>query len=409
MRIPDHKFNRLALLKAIQQRGPIARSDLPEVIGVSGARITKLTAELLKLGLITERRFAEGKNGRPKVLLETKADAGIVIGTNLSGAGMLDISFVDLAANVRHRTKLQIGAHSELNNMADAIGDKIAEAIDDSPFAEREIVRVGVSIPAVIDGANGTVHYMTMFPIPDSPADFASRIAQRLNLPVTIENDNACLARAEHWFGNAQHLSCFALVHVGFGIGSANYESGVPAVGTSGINTEIGHVKVDYGTNARQCYCGAKGCLNAYASMYGILEAAHLLDDLPFPPLPGLRQRFAAFLELATQGNSVTSQELAVAGTYLGRVIANHINATASGHTLILFQDAAFLASVERPLLDAVDANVMAGMRKSCAITLASADTDWRWKGAAALALEQTYLANDMPELTLKSRTAIDA
>ena len=283
MRIPDHKFNRLAALKAIQQRGPIARSDLPDVIGVSGARITKLIAELLNLGMITERRFAEGKNGRPKVLLEIKGDAGIVIGTNLSGAGMLNVTFVDLAANVRHRIRSNIGTHSELTNMADAIGDTIARAINDSPFAITEIMRVGVSIPAVIDEVHGTVHYMTMFPVPDSPADFASRIARRLNLPVTIENDNGCLARAEHWFGNAQQLSCFSMVHVGFAIGSANYESGLPSVGTSGINTEIGHVKVDYSDDARQCFCGAKGCLNAYASMYGMLDAAKLLADLPFP------------------------------------------------------------------------------------------------------------------------------
>ena len=112
---------------------------------------------------------------------------------------------------------------------------------------------------------------------------------------------------------------------------------------------------------------------------------------------------------MAAIGDPIASHDLTVAGTYLGRVIGNHINATAPRDILILFQDSAFLAAVEQPLLRAVEANVMSGLRKSCAITLAPTDTDWRWKGAAALALEQIYLANDGPVPALKCRSPVDA
>jgi hypothetical protein len=143
--------------------------------------------------------------------------------------------------------------------------------------------------------------------------------------------------------------------------------------------------------------------------MFGILHAANLLADLPFPPLRGLRQRFEEFLGSAVNGDTIASRDLAVAGTFLGRVIGNHINATAPNHILILFQGEAFLAAVEQPLRDAVEAHVMLGLEKSCEITLAPVDKDWRWKGAAALALEQIYLANDVPETALEGSSSVDA
>ena len=57
------------------------------------------------------------------------------------------------------------------------------------------------------------------------------------------------------------------------------------------------------------------------------------------------------------------------AGSFLGVALANLINATDPG-------------------------NIMPGVLPSTKIELVFADKDWRWKGTAALALEQTYIGS---------------
>lgn len=394
MRVSDTKFNRLCVLKAIRQHGPIARSDLPTLTGVSAARITKLTAELLDRGLIKEQQETKRKNGRPKTYLEINADAGIVIGTNLGAAGALEVVFVDLAANILHTEVMQIGAHQDMASMADEMADQIIGAVAKSPFEMADIARVGVSIPGVIDHHVGSVRYLALYPQPENPVLFADRIARKTQLPVVIENDNGCLARAEHWFGRAQHDDSFTLLNIGFGIGSADYRYGLPAVGPSGVNTEIGHVKVDFGAEARPCFCGGRGCLIAYASIYGMLQAAGLLSSEPSPQLGTLRSSFDTFLNAAAHGDIAAQDALTFAGRTLGIAIANHINATSPSLILVLFQNAAFLAAVEQILHATVADNIMPGLRGTCDVRLGQIESDWRWKGAAALALEQTYLAN---------------
>lgn len=394
MRVSDTKLNRLRVLKAIRQHGPIARSDLSKLTSVSGARITKLAAELLEVGLIKERQETSRKNGRPKIYLEIDAAAGIAVGTNLGSAGSLEVVFVDLAASILHKECMQISRHEGLETLAEDIAHQVIGAVNNSPFAMDEIVSLGVSIPGVIDHNTGSVRNLALYPQPAQPIDFADRIARITQLPVVIENDNGCLARAEHWFGCAQNDESFTLLSVGFGIGSAEYRYGLPAMGPSGANTEIGHVKVDLGEDARSCFCGGRGCLIAYASIYGLLDAAGLLTRRSVPQLDVLQRSFDEYLLAADQGNRERQIALDRAGRTLGVAIANHINSTSPDLMIVLFHSASFLAAMEEALQSAVAENVMPGLRGTCEVRLGLAEQDWRLKGAAALALEQTYLAD---------------
>jgi len=394
MRVSDTKLIRLRVLKAIRQHGPIARSELPRLTGVSAGRITKLAAELLECGLVKERQQTRRTNGRPKTDLEIDTGAGIVIGTNLGTAGSLEVVFVDLAANIVHQECMQIGWHDGLASMADDIADQIVLAVANSPFEMDEILRVGVSIPGVIDHLAGAVRYLAFYPPPAQPVQFADRIARKTQLPVVIENDNGSLARAEHWFGRAQLDDSFTLLSIGFGIGSADYRYGLPAPGPSGTNTEIGHVKVDFGKDARPCFCGGRGCLIAYASIYGMLEASGLLFTESIPQLDDMQSSFEALLQAASRGERAAQDALALASRTMGVAIANHINATSPRLIIVLFHNAGFLAAVEDQLRTTVVANVMPGLCGTCEVRFALVESDWRLKGAAALALEQTYLAS---------------
>ena len=393
MRIRDHALNRLNVLKAIRRWGPVTRTELVKRSGLSGGSITQLTAELLKRRLITERRDTAKRNGRPCIYLEINARGGLVIGASLAGAGKLDTSFLDLMGNRLHSNESRTGIQPSLAAMAEAIGENLAIAIDSSPFEIGSISRVGIALPALVDSTRGAVHFMTTFPV-EEPVSFADHISARLNLPVMIENDYVCMARAEHWFGRARDLETFTMVHVGFAIGSAHYEDGLPKLGASGRNTELGHVKVAMGDQARPCSCGARGCLSAYASMYGILKAADALTGAPFPPTASLDATFDQFVSQADAGDIEAAEALHQAGRYIGIALANMVNSTDPGNVLITFANSRFMNAIAEHMNQTLLSNVMPGMLPATTIELVEFDRDWRWKGTAALALEQTYLGS---------------
>ena len=157
---------------------------------------------------------------------------------------------------------------------------------------------------------------------------------------------------------------------------------------------EMGHIKTNFSKEARPCVCGAKGCLAAYSSMFGILQHMDLLADAPFPPVESLDARFEQFLDSAERGDVLARSLLELAGFHLGVVIANHINATDPGNVLLLASHIRFLTFSGEKLNAAIRENTLPGMLACTNIILGISNQDWRWKGTAALALEQAYLSN---------------
>ena len=393
MPISDQTRNRLTVLKAIRRHAPISRSELPAISGLSGGAITKMTSDLLKRGLIVERRESGKRNGRPRAYLEINTAGAIVIGASIEGYGPLTTAFVDLAGKRLFALDVERSTPATLIELASGIADGLEQAIAASPFARDDISRIGIALPAVVDSVRGNVHFMTTFPV--GPVPFAAIIEQRLGIPVTIENDTEGLARAEHWFGVAQELDTFTLLHVGFSVGSAKYVDGVPKSGANGLNSEMGHIKTNFDAQARRCFCGAKGCLTAYSSMFGILQHMDLLADAPFPPVESLNARFEQFLDRAERGDVLALGLLELAGFHLGVIIANHINANDPGNVLLLASHARFLTFAAEKLNAAIRENVLPGLLACTNITFGTSNKDWRWKGTAALALEQAYLGNN--------------
>jgi predicted NBD/HSP70 family sugar kinase len=391
MRITDQQRNRLTVLKAIRREGAVARRELPGLTGLSAGTITQLTGDLVRRALVTETREDGKRNGRPRALLAINPEGSLVVAASLMGAGLLHIALVDLAGQRRFNREIRIGEQSTLSHMAEAIGRAIDDAIMTAPVQRERIVRAAIALPALVDSVRGTVHFMTTFP-PGPPVPFAEPIAERLGIPVTVENEMICMARSEHWFGRAQALDDFSLVYVGFNIGAAEYVGGLPRIAANGLNQELGHAKFGGAEGARRCYCGGLGCLTASASMYGLLEAVDLHRNLPFPPLHGLPRRFEEFMDIVDGGNAAAAEAITQAGDGIGTALATLVSATNSSALLVAVANARLLERLRGPIEAALDRNLMPSVRAMTPVSLMLGDADWRWRGTAALALEQTFI-----------------
>ena len=187
---------------------------------------------------------------------------------------------------------------------------------------------IGVAVPGPLDLVNGTV---TTTPHVSAWRSFPlrARLERQLGGPVTVENDANAWALGEFWCGAARGRSEVVLLTLGTGVGGGLIVGGRIVHGIAGMAGELGHVTVE--PEGVRCDCGARGCLEAYASASGIqrLVEQRLRRRARMPALFTDTQGEFAVRRLAQAArgrNPLARAVLGVAGKYLGIAVASFVN-----------------------------------------------------------------------------------
>lgn len=122
-----------------------------------------------------------------------------------------------------------------------------------------DIRSIGIGTPGIIK--NDKVWASNL---PFSGFALRSAIAERVNLPVVVENDGACAVLGEQVAGAGTGASNILLVTLGTGIGVGIIINGEIYSGC-GAAGEAGHMCIDF--NGLKCSCGNRGCWEQYASV----------------------------------------------------------------------------------------------------------------------------------------------
>jgi glucokinase len=181
------------------------------------------------------------------------ADA-CVIGVDLGGTKLL-AGTVDAELRVHHRAYRL--------SRRDAVVETIVEAVEEAREATRGEVRaVGVGVPCVVAPASGLVMACNHFPLVDVP--LRDLLAERIGLPVVVDNDANAALVAEWRHGAARGARNVVVLTIGTGIGGGIVLDGRLLDGRAGNAGHIGHVVVE--PDGRPCFCGGRGCLEGEAS-----------------------------------------------------------------------------------------------------------------------------------------------
>lgn len=137
-----------------------------------------------------------------------------------------------------------------------AVVDELRTATPADPLA------VGLGLPGLVDHV-GVLRLGANLPgILD--ADVGGPLAARWNLPVVLDNDGNCAARAEHLAGAGQGATELVYIGIGTGVSTGLVIGGRVVRGAHGFAGEAGHMTVQRG--GPRCACGRYGCLEAIAS-----------------------------------------------------------------------------------------------------------------------------------------------
>jgi glucokinase len=250
--------------------------------------------------------------------------AGCVIGVDLGGTKLL-AGVVDPDLNVHHR----VFRHAREGKGTEQLLDALVEAVQEvRTAAGRELTAVGFGVPSLVDTRTGIATTTVHLPLRDVP--LRDVMAERLGVPVAVDNDANAAMFAEHRRGAARGAQTAALLTLGTGIGGGIVVDGQVLRGAHGGAGEWGHMVVD--VDGPECTCGNHGCLEMLVSGTalgrGAQRAAQELPDSGFGRALRAGREITGMLatELAHDGDPVALEVVTTVGRHLGVGLSNVIN-----------------------------------------------------------------------------------
>jgi glucokinase len=245
-----------------------------------------------------------------------------VIGVDLGGTKLL-AGTVDAELRVHHRAYRL--------SRRDAVVETIVEAVEEAREAAHSEVRaIGVGVPCLVAPGSGVAMACNHFPLVDVP--LRDLLAERVGLPIVVDNDATAALVAEWRFGAARGARNVLMLTIGTGVGGGMVVAGRIVRGASGAAGELGHIVIDDSGPPCPGNCPNHGCLEAFVS--GPALALEGRARAEADPGSGLGRALAAgreitgplVTELAHDGDDAARAAVAVLGRHLGVGITSLVN-----------------------------------------------------------------------------------
>jgi glucokinase len=247
------------------------------------------------------------------------------IGVDMGGTKLL-AGAVDDDLKVHHRTQ-RVVAGLDQAALLDIAVDAVEEARQE---AGAEVAAVGFGIPCLIDQRTGRAVVAVNLPLIDVP--FADLMAERLGMPVFVDNDTNLAMLAEHRAGAAEGTREAVMLTIGTGIGGGLVLRGELYRGAIGAGAELGHTVIDMDGPPCQGNCPNHGCVESLASGTALAREARRIagerteSRLADAARDGRELAGPLVTELAHDGDAAALEVLELIGTRLGVAIASFVN-----------------------------------------------------------------------------------
>ena len=144
----------------------------------------------------------------------------------------------------------------------DSILTSIKNLINNLSQKSNEETSIGVCTPGTLSSDSGLLKNSNTQCLTGKP--IKTDLEKILNQKISIENDANCFALAETKLGAAKNFNTVFGVIMGTGVGGGIMLDGKIHHGRTGIAGEWGHHCLH--NNGNLCYCGRRGCVEAYIS-----------------------------------------------------------------------------------------------------------------------------------------------
>lgn len=259
------KKNRNEVFRYICKHGTVSNPDISYNMKISLPTATQITKELIAEGLLEEKGELQSTGGRRAKALSAVANARLAVGLDITKN---HISFVltNIVGEILKYERIYQPYISEAAYYQE-VSERLEHFLDENSSDKDKVLGVGISFPGIIDLDKGQITYSHILGIEAVPLDSLSAY---FSYPCFFLNDANAGAYAEGVRGDeAERFFYLSLSNT---VGGAIFDGKELVQGRNFRCGEVGHMTVVM--DGESCYCGKRGCLDAYCAAWHLSDVA---------------------------------------------------------------------------------------------------------------------------------------
>lgn len=278
------KMNRNRVFRYMNENEQTSMSEIASALSISGPTVLSIVNELKEAGLVCEVGEFGSTGGRKAKAFATIKDAVYAIGIDIT-RHHVGITYTDLnRKSLGYERIRKVFENTEIYFIE--VAELIRDYVKRYQIDEEKIIGLGISIAGIVDRTNLCIPKSHVLDVAGIPFEEWTK-----HMPYECELMNDAKAAAVAECHDMEKTGAIIYLAISNSVGGAvvfdmdgqSSVGGKLYAGDNWRSGEFGHVQVKM--DGKQCYCGKKGCLDAYCSAYVLADLSggrleDFFDDL---------------------------------------------------------------------------------------------------------------------------------
>ncbi|MER6672967.1 ROK family transcriptional regulator [Streptomyces sp. NPDC000983] len=317
-------MNDRAALDLLLEHGPLSRTRIGKLTGLSKPTASQLLARLEAAGLVLATGTTEGRPGPSAQLYGVNPAAGYAAGLDVTPERVL-AAVADLTGRTVGRFEIPTPKRRPARPVVQQVADALDGAVKAAGLTRDDVRRLVIGTPGAFDPNTGRLRYAAHLPGWHTP-HILDELAAALPMPVEYENDVNLVAVAEQRLGAARGHEDFVLLWNEAGLGAALVLGGRLHRGWTGGAGEVGFLPVPGAPLVRQVTRTNSGGYQELAGAQVIPRLARELGDHDIPEGPYTEVAAALLARAADSGDGPRLRLLTTYATGLATGLASLVS-----------------------------------------------------------------------------------
>ena len=316
--------NRNRIYQLVYQKGGISRPDIAAQLGISLPTAIQNVKNLQQEGLLREGEMLDSTGGRKAVSVICEKNARFAIGVDITRTHISAV-LINLATEIIESTRVEI-TYENTPAYYQEIIRHINQLVTISGSNPAKILGVGFSVPGVLARDGQMIIYSHVLEVSALPC---STISRGLPYSAVLCNDANAAGFAELWKHKYRTDAIF--LSLSNTVGGAILLHNELYLGENQRGGEFGHMTLV--REGLPCYCGRKGCVDAYCS--ALTLSKHTGGNLGLfferltdgdSELGAVWEQYKSYLATAINNLIVSFDCSLILGGYLGEYLEPYID-----------------------------------------------------------------------------------
>ena len=251
------KKNRNRVFRYICKHGTVSNPDISYDMKMSLPTVTQITKELIEKGFIEETGELQSTGGRRAKALSVAVNVKQAVGLDIT-KNHIGFVLTNLTGEILKYVRIFLPyAHEDAYYRR--VNDELESFLEESNIDRKRILGIGISFPGIIDLDRRLITYSHILGVKMISFDSISGF---FGYPCYFLNDANAGAYAEGIHSDERER--FFYLSLSNTVGGAIFDHNGLVQGSHFRCGEVGHMTVI--PDGKNCYCGKKGCLDAYCS-----------------------------------------------------------------------------------------------------------------------------------------------